>query len=81
MIDDAMCVGDLIEALERYDRDRIVACGQYGIARVVSVEPGGAVFLSSLRGKEIDPFTGEIKPERPSGLFGMLGGGGHGPED
>lgn len=45
-----MTVGDLLDRLERYDRDRLVvlnvpAGGQTVVKAAVSVEPGGAVLL------------------------------------
>ena len=72
-----MTVGDLIDALQRYDRDRVVAIESRVLERVVSIEPAGAVLLRTLPGKTIDVYSTEItdaKAYRGSMLWGFGSG-------
>jgi ribose 5-phosphate isomerase len=57
-----LTVGDIIDALSRYDRDRIVGVGS-GITsyrplkQVGSIEPDGVVILVEDFGGRLDPHT------------------------
>jgi hypothetical protein len=67
-------VGDFIEALQRYDRDRIVAVGTAVVKGIVSIEPGGAVMFDVDRDSRIDPITAEVTSDRrPKSLADLLG--------
>lgn len=64
MSDQHMTVGDVIEALSRYDRDRVVAAGSmftYPVKSIQSIEPGGAVLIVQDHGGFFDANTVEWK--------------------
>lgn len=58
---DHMTVGDVIDALSRYDRDRLVVgravTDVHPISAVGSVEPNGVVFFAEDWGGRLDALT------------------------
>lgn len=68
-----MTVGDLIDALERYDRERIVIFENSAFERVISIEPGGAVMLRPVHGKIVNQYDCEITAKKKSTYMGIFG--------
>ncbi len=64
-----MTVGQVREALERYDPDRLIAAGSWPIARVVSVEPGGVVSIICDQNHKLDPTNCDIQARDGSGYW------------
>ena len=66
---DFMTVGQVREALLRYDPDRLIASGSTPIVRVVSVEPGGVVSIICDTKHKLDPTNTEIQIRDESGYW------------
>lgn len=71
---DYMTVGQLREALERYDPDRLVCCNGRVFERVVSIEPGGVVMVISVPRMRVNTITCEVKKEQHMSLGSIWGG-------
>lgn len=72
-----MTVGDLLDALERFDRDRLVvvsARNQTVIKACVSVEPGGAVMLVGDSTLFADAITAEVSVSESYAHYSSDGG-------